>query len=82
MGFGAETEPDPEKLLELGRTKLRHKGCDFLVINRVGWEKGFATDGNDVIMLDVSGDIVMKASGTKTSVADRILDVIAAVTPA
>ncbi|WP_344792190.1 bifunctional phosphopantothenoylcysteine decarboxylase/phosphopantothenate synthase [Gryllotalpicola daejeonensis] len=74
IGFAAETEPDPATLLELGRSKIARKGCDFLVVNNVGWNHGFATDDNDVIVLDRSGDIVMEASGTKLSVADRILD--------
>jgi phosphopantothenoylcysteine decarboxylase/phosphopantothenate--cysteine ligase len=74
IGFAAETEPDPATLLELGRSKIARKGCDFLVVNNVGWNHGFATDDNDVIVLNRSGDIVMEASGTKLSVADRILD--------
>lgn len=77
VGFAAETEAEPEALLALGRAKLARKGSDFLVINRVGWSTGFATDSNTVLMLDERGDIVMKASGSKSSVADRILDVLA-----
>lgn len=77
VGFAAETEAEPEALLALGRAKLARKGSDFLVINRVGWSTGFATDSNTVVMLDERGDIVMKASGSKSSVADRILDVLA-----
>ncbi|WP_344753373.1 bifunctional phosphopantothenoylcysteine decarboxylase/phosphopantothenate synthase [Gryllotalpicola koreensis] len=74
IGFAAETESDPATLLELGRSKIARKGCDFLVVNNVGWNHGFAADDNDVIVLNTSGDIVMEASGTKLSVADRILD--------
>ncbi|AYG05494.1 bifunctional phosphopantothenoylcysteine decarboxylase/phosphopantothenate synthase [Gryllotalpicola protaetiae] len=74
IGFAAETEKDPATLLELGRSKIARKGCDFLVVNNVGWNHGFATDDNDVIVLNRAGDIVMEASGTKLSVADRILD--------
>lgn len=77
VGFAAETEPDPSALIELGRGKLAAKGCDFLVINQVGWTQGFATESNEVVVLRKGGDIVMEASGTKLSVADRILDVIA-----
>ncbi|WP_223695231.1 bifunctional phosphopantothenoylcysteine decarboxylase/phosphopantothenate synthase [Leifsonia poae] len=76
VGFAAETEPDPSSLIELGRTKLASKGCDFLVLNQVGWTQGFATDSNEVVVLRRGGDIVMEASGSKLSVADRILDVI------
>ena len=77
VGFAAETEPDPSALIELGRGKLAAKGCDFLVLNQVGWTQGFATESNEVVVLRKGGDIVMEASGTKLSVADRILDVIA-----
>lgn len=77
VGFAAETETDPSRLLEVGREKLAAKGCDFLVLNSVGWTTGFAEERNDVVMLKSGGDIVMEARGTKLSVADRILDVIA-----
>ena len=76
IGFAAETEPDQDALLELGRTKITRKGCDYLVINRVGWTETFASDTNAVTVLNDSGDIVMEASGDKTSVADRILDLL------
>ncbi|MEN2737521.1 bifunctional phosphopantothenoylcysteine decarboxylase/phosphopantothenate synthase [Microbacterium sp. X-17] len=76
VGFAAETEPDPSTLIELGRTKLAAKGSDFLVLNQVGWEQGFATESNEVVVLRRGGDIVMEASGSKLSVADRILDVV------
>jgi phosphopantothenoylcysteine decarboxylase/phosphopantothenate--cysteine ligase len=77
VGFAAETERDPERQLELGRAKIARKGCDYLVLNRVGWAEGFATESNTVTVLAASGDIVAEASGSKASVADRILDVLA-----
>ena len=77
VGFAAETETDPAALLKLAREKIERKGCDFLVVNSVGWTTGFATDGNTVTILNSEGDIVGEASGTKSSVADRILDAIA-----
>ncbi len=76
IGFAAETEPDEERLLELGRRKLERKGCDYLVVNRVGWTQGFTSNDNEVLMLGRGGDIVMEASGSKVSVAERILDAI------
>jgi phosphopantothenoylcysteine decarboxylase/phosphopantothenate--cysteine ligase len=76
IGFAAETETDRAALLEIAREKLARKGCDFLVVNSVGWTTGFATDGNTVTILSSAGDIVGEASGTKSAVADRILDVI------
>jgi len=76
VGFAAETETDREKLLELGRAKILRKGADLLVVNRVGWAEGFATDGNTIIVLNPAGDIVGEATGTKASVAGRILDLL------
>jgi phosphopantothenoylcysteine decarboxylase/phosphopantothenate--cysteine ligase len=76
IGFAAETEPDDAALLELGRAKLARKGCDYLVVNRVGWSEGFTTAGNDVVIVSGPGDIVARASGTKREVADAILDLL------
>jgi phosphopantothenoylcysteine decarboxylase / phosphopantothenate---cysteine ligase len=76
IGFAAETETDPAKLLELARAKVARKGCDYLVVNSVGWTTGFATEGNAVTIVSASGDIVGEAAGSKSVVADRILDVL------
>jgi phosphopantothenoylcysteine decarboxylase/phosphopantothenate--cysteine ligase len=80
IGFAAETEEDADALIAVGREKIRRKGCDYLVLNRVGWTTGFTTDDNAVVVLDVRGAIVKDASGTKMSVANSILDVIAHTT--
>jgi phosphopantothenoylcysteine decarboxylase / phosphopantothenate---cysteine ligase len=76
IGFAAETESDQDALLSIGRAKIASKGCDFLVINRVGWSETFGSATNAVTVLNDSGDIVMEASGDKSTVADRILDLI------
>jgi phosphopantothenoylcysteine decarboxylase/phosphopantothenate--cysteine ligase len=76
VGFAAETEPDDEALIELGRAKVQRKGCDFLILNRVGWNEGFSSDSNTVVVIDKAGDRVGTASGTKLSVAYRILDLV------
>lgn len=77
IGFAAETEPDDDALLALGRAKIARKGCDYLVINRVGWSEGFATESNTVVVIDRAGATVVEASGAKLSVAHRILDLLA-----
>lgn len=76
VGFAAETEPDRARQLELGRDKLARKGADLLVLNRVGWSEGFATERNEITVLDHGADIVLEAVGSKLSVAHRILDAI------
>jgi phosphopantothenoylcysteine decarboxylase/phosphopantothenate--cysteine ligase len=77
VGFAAETEPDPERLVELARAKRRAKGADLLVVNRVGWSEGFAADENAVSIIGPDDAVVAEAAGSKMSVAHGILDVIA-----
>ncbi|MDA3805604.1 bifunctional phosphopantothenoylcysteine decarboxylase/phosphopantothenate--cysteine ligase CoaBC [Clavibacter sp. CT19] len=81
VGFAAETEEDPAELVRIGRAKLARKGCDLLVLNRVGWSEGFATEGNAITVLGRSGDTLAEASGSKEQVAHRILDVVGLPTP-
>jgi phosphopantothenoylcysteine decarboxylase/phosphopantothenate--cysteine ligase len=76
IGFAAETAEPEEELIALGRAKLARKGCDFLVLNRVGWSEGFATDINTITVLDRAGDRVVEAHGTKLSVAHEILNLL------
>ena len=74
IGFAAETETDRDALIELGRRKAERKGTDFLVVNAVGWSEGFSQDDNAILVLDSTGSIVEEASGSKASVAHRIMD--------
>ncbi|CAN5386685.1 bifunctional phosphopantothenoylcysteine decarboxylase/phosphopantothenate--cysteine ligase CoaBC [soil metagenome] len=76
VGFAAETAGTTDELLALGRTKMARKRSDYLVVNRVGWSEGFATDSNTVIVLDHAGLIVIEAEGTKLSVAHSILTAV------
>ncbi len=80
IGFAAETETDADRLLALGRDKITRKGCDYLVVNRVGQEPGasvgFGTERNAVTVLDRRGVIVNEVSGSKMSVANCILDLV------
>lgn len=77
VGFAAETEPDADRLLDIAAEKARRKGVDLLVVNRVGWNEGFGTTTNSVIMLDGAGTVVARAEGDKASVAHHILDLLA-----
>jgi phosphopantothenoylcysteine decarboxylase/phosphopantothenate--cysteine ligase len=77
VGFAAETEPDPARLLQLGREKIARKGADFLVLNEVGFERGFGPGETAVTVIDRGGRVVGEASGAKPSVAAAILDVVA-----
>lgn len=77
VGFAAETAESADELLELGRQKIARKKCDFLVLNKVGWNEGFGTQGNSVTVLSQAGDIVDSAAGGKLDVADVILSSVA-----
>lgn len=77
VGFAAETAENPDELIQLARTKIERKKCDFLVLNRVGWDEGFGTQGNSVTVLSQAGDIVESAAGGKLDVADVILSSVA-----
>jgi len=76
IGFAAEIEGDDTVLIELGREKLERKGCDYLILNRVGWDEGFGTDTNRIVVFDRAGTIVGEASGSKLAIAEHILDLI------
>lgn len=75
VGFAAETAAEDE-LLEIAKEKLARKGCDYLVVNQVGWDQGFGTESNTVTVIRSSGDILNTVNGSKVSVADTILDCI------
>ncbi|MBX3312032.1 MAG: bifunctional phosphopantothenoylcysteine decarboxylase/phosphopantothenate--cysteine ligase CoaBC [Microbacteriaceae bacterium] len=76
IGFAAETVTTEKELLELAKVKVRNKGADYIVANSVGWDKGFSEDANEILMVSVAGDIVAKAQGTKTLIANVILDIL------
>jgi phosphopantothenoylcysteine decarboxylase/phosphopantothenate--cysteine ligase len=51
VGFAAETGDETGSVMDLARAKLARKGCDLLVANEVGVDKGFGTDANTVHLL-------------------------------
>jgi phosphopantothenoylcysteine decarboxylase/phosphopantothenate--cysteine ligase len=79
VGFAAETEPDHERLLALGREKIAAKGADFLVLNEVGHDLVFGRQETAVTVLDRAGAVLGSAGGDKRSVADAILDLVVPV---
>jgi len=71
VGFAAETE----NLLENAREKLEKKNLDFIVANNLTQSgSGFATDTNQVKILDRSGKVLELPFMTKEEVAERIWD--------
>jgi len=77
-GFAAETE----NIAENGRTKLAAKGCDLLVVNRVGAGLAFGTGDNAALVLAADGSVTEVPRGPKTVLADVIWDLVAARLPA
>jgi phosphopantothenoylcysteine decarboxylase/phosphopantothenate--cysteine ligase len=55
VGFAAETPTAGSSLLDLGRAKLRRKGCDVLVLNEVGEHKAFGRPDNEIVLLTADG---------------------------
>lgn len=79
VGFAAETADSDAELADRGRRKAQRKGADLLVVNRVGWESGFESPDNQVLILDAAGDAVGEASGTKRAVATAVWDAVEAL---
>jgi phosphopantothenoylcysteine decarboxylase/phosphopantothenate--cysteine ligase len=69
VGFAAETE----EVISRAREKLKKKGCDLVVANKVGAPgAGFGSDTNRVAL--VSANELAEIEGPKDKVAEAILD--------
>ncbi len=77
VGFAAETATGDD-LLRRGRAKLARKGADLLVVNEVGWDRGFESSENTVVILGAGGAVVGTATGSKRLVADAVWDAVLA----
>ncbi|MGH3424585.1 MAG: bifunctional phosphopantothenoylcysteine decarboxylase/phosphopantothenate--cysteine ligase CoaBC [Nocardioidaceae bacterium] len=74
VGFAAETHD----VLGGGRAKLAKKGADLLVVNQVGEDKGFESDRNAATVLGADGTAVEVPEASKSTLADRVWDLVAA----
>ena len=77
VGFAAETGTD-EQILAYGADKAARKGADYIALNRVGAGVGFGDVPNDIRLLDASGAIVGRYTGSKDEVAAGLIGQIAA----
>ncbi|MCC4908293.1 bifunctional phosphopantothenoylcysteine decarboxylase/phosphopantothenate--cysteine ligase CoaBC [Microbacterium sp. cx-59] len=82
VGFAAETATGDELLARAARKRER-KGVDLLAVNEVGWDRGFETTDNTLLLLtrDAHGDAHDDAqpasvTGTKREVADALWDAV------
>jgi phosphopantothenoylcysteine decarboxylase / phosphopantothenate---cysteine ligase len=73
VGFAAETDPD----LDAARAKLARKGCDLLVVNRVGNGEGFGTTDNEWLVLGADGTVTGISRRSKDALADDVLGLVA-----
>jgi phosphopantothenoylcysteine decarboxylase / phosphopantothenate---cysteine ligase len=73
VGFGAETGD----LIANGRAKLAAKGCDLIVMNKVGDGLAFGTADNAAEILAADGQRTSVPLGPKEQLADVIWDLIA-----
>ena len=78
VGFAAETGDATGDVLFHARAKLMRKGCDLLVVNAVGDGRAFEVDSNDGWLLGADGTEVTLDHGSKTLMASRIVDAVAA----
>jgi phosphopantothenoylcysteine decarboxylase/phosphopantothenate--cysteine ligase len=79
VGFAAETGDAAGDVLFHARVKLRRKGCDLLVVNAVGDGRAFEVDSNDGWLLAADGSELALEHGSKTLMASRIVDAVAAL---
>jgi phosphopantothenoylcysteine decarboxylase / phosphopantothenate---cysteine ligase len=76
VGFAAETGDESGSVLEHGRAKLLHKGCDLLVVNAVGEGKAFGQPDNAGVILGRDGTEVAVPLGPKSVLAAAVWDAV------
>lgn len=73
IGFCAESE----NVLEFAKSKMKTKGCDFLIANDISRsDTGFSSDYNEVYIVDKNLKIEKINRALKSQIAERILDII------
>jgi phosphopantothenoylcysteine decarboxylase/phosphopantothenate--cysteine ligase len=77
VGFAAETGDETGSVLEHGRAKLAAKGCDLLVVNEVGPERGFESEQNEAVILGADGSTTPVPLGPKAALAHAVWDLVA-----
>lgn len=78
VGFAAETGDESGDPLQHGRRKLVAKGCDLLVVNRVGPEHAFGRPDNAAVILDSDGADTEVPLGPKSVLAAAVFDAVVA----
>lgn len=76
VGFAAETGDEHADVLEYGRRKLAHKGCDLMVVNQVGNGRGFEVAENSAVILGADGAEWKVPLGPKSALAAVVWDAV------
>jgi phosphopantothenoylcysteine decarboxylase/phosphopantothenate--cysteine ligase len=76
VGFAAETGDATGSVLEHGRAKLAAKGCDLLVVNEVGADRGFEAEDNAAVVLGADGTSTPVPFGPKAALAHVVWDLV------
>jgi phosphopantothenoylcysteine decarboxylase / phosphopantothenate---cysteine ligase len=76
VGFAAETGDAAGSVLEHGRAKLVAKGCDLLVVNEVGGDRGFESEENEAVVLGADGSSTPVTRGPKAALAHVVWDLV------
>ena len=77
VGFAAETGDQDADVLEHGRAKLARKGCDLLVVNRVGVGTAFGRPDNAAVILALDAEAIEVPLGPKAGLAAAVWDAVA-----
>ncbi|MBG6083335.1 bifunctional phosphopantothenoylcysteine decarboxylase/phosphopantothenate--cysteine ligase CoaBC [Zhihengliuella flava] len=77
VGFAAETGDARASVDEYGRAKLAAKGCELLVVNEVGVDKGFGREDTSATLLWRNDDEPGRhVAGTKDDLARALVEVL------
>jgi phosphopantothenoylcysteine decarboxylase / phosphopantothenate---cysteine ligase len=76
VGFAAETGDPAGTVLDHGRAKLAAKGCDLLVVNEVGLDRGFEAEDNEAVVLGSDGLATPVPRGPKAALAHVVWDLV------
>ncbi|MGH8775556.1 MAG: bifunctional phosphopantothenoylcysteine decarboxylase/phosphopantothenate--cysteine ligase CoaBC [Jiangellaceae bacterium] len=76
VGFAAETGDASGTVLDHGRAKLAAKGCDLLVVNEVGADRGFESEDNEAVVLAADGSATPVPRGPKAALAHVVWDLV------
>jgi phosphopantothenoylcysteine decarboxylase / phosphopantothenate---cysteine ligase len=76
VGFAAETATDPSERESIARGKLLAKKADVILLNEVGDQVGFGDVETAVTIFSHASPQSLLVEGTKTSIADRLLEVL------